>query len=180
MNLKEYYFKKAVPELKKQFGYKNEMQVPKLEKVVLNVGLSKGLKDATFIDTVESTLTRITGQKSIKTKAKKSISNFKIRQGMIIGMKVTLRGKRMYDFVEKLIKVTLPRVRDFRGLDPKALDNKGNLNIGIQEHISFPEIRSDEIEKIHGLEVAIVTTAKKRDEAKALLSALGFPFKEDK
>ena len=179
MNLKEYYFKKAVPELKKQFGYKNEMQVPKLEKAVLNVGLSKGLKDATFIDTVESTLARITGQKPVKTKSKKSISNFKIREGMIIGMKVTLRGKRMYDFVEKLIKVTLPRVRDFRGLDPKALDNNGNLNIGIQEHISFPEIRSDEIEKLHGLEVAIVTNAKNREEAKALLAALGFPFKEE-
>ncbi len=179
MNLKEYYVKKVVPELNKQFGYKNEMQVPKLEKAVLNVGLSKGLKDATFIDTVESTLTRITGQKPIKTKAKKSISNFKIREGMIIGMKVTLRGKRLYDFVEKLIKVTLPRVRDFRGLDTRVLDENGNLTIGITEHIAFPEIRSDEIEKIHGLEVTIVTTAKEKNEAKALFSALGFPFKEE-
>lgn len=179
MNLKEQYLKKVVPELKKKFGYKNDMQVPKLEKVVLNVGLSKGLKDATFIDTVESTLTRISGQRPIKTKSKKSISNFKIRQGMIIGMKVTLRGQRMYDFIEKLIKVTLPRVRDFRGLDWKILDKKGNLNLGIKEHISFPEIRSDEIEKMHGLEAAIVTTAKTVEESQALFLALGFPFKND-
>jgi large subunit ribosomal protein L5 len=177
MNLKEYYTKKVVPELTKKYGYKNQMQVPKLEKVVLNVGLSKGLKDATFLDTVESTLTRIGGQRPIKTKSKKSISNFKIRQGMIIGMKVTLRGKRMYDFIEKLVKITLPRVRDFRGLDWKILDKEGNLNLGIREHISFPEIRSDEIEKLHGLEIAIVTTAKNTEEAKALFAALGFPFK---
>lgn len=179
MNLKEYYLKKVMPELKKQFGYANNLQVPKLNKVVLNVGLSKGLKDAAFLDIVESTLTRISGQKPIKTKAKKSISNFKIRQGMVIGMKVTLRGKRMYDFVEKLIKVTLPRVRDFRGLDWNILDKKGNLNIGIREHISFPEIRSDEIEKLHGLEVAVVSTAKNLEEAKALFVALGFPFKSE-
>jgi large subunit ribosomal protein L5 len=177
MNLKEYYLKKIVPELTKKFGYKNQMQVPKLEKVVLNVGLSKGLKDASFMDIVESTLTRISGQRPIKTKSKKSISNFKIRQGMIIGMKVTLRGKRMYDFIEKLVKITLPRVRDFRGLDWKILDKEGNLNLGIKEHISFPEIRSDEIEKVHGLEAAIVTTAKNPEEAKALFVALGFPFK---
>jgi len=179
MNLKEYYFKKIVPELKKKLGYKNDLQVPRLDKAVLNVGLSKGLKDATFLDTVESTLTRISGQRPVKTKAKKSISNFKIRQGMVIGMKVTLRGQRMYDFIEKLVKVTLPRVRDFRGLDWKMLDKKGNLNLGIQEHISFPEIRSDEIEKLHGLEVAIVSTAKNPKEAKALFLALGFPFKSE-
>lgn len=181
MNLKEYYFKKIVPDLKKQLGYTNNLQVPRLEKVVLNVGLGKGLKDATFIDIVESTLTRISGQHPAKTKAKKSISNFKIREGMVIGLKVTLRGQRMYDFVEKLVKVTLPRVRDFRGLNWKILDKEGNLNLGIKEHISFPEIRSDEIEKLHGLEAAIVTTAKTPKEAKALFLALGFPFKtEDK
>lgn len=177
MNLREQYLKKIVPELKKKFGYQNSLQVPKLEKVVINVGLGKGLKDASFSDTVESTLTRISGQKPIKTKAKKSISNFKIREGMIIGMKVTIRGQRMYDFIEKMIKITLPRVRDFRGLDWKILDQKGNLNIGIKEHISFPEIRSDEIEKLHGLEIAIVTTAKSREEAKALFLELGFPFR---
>lgn len=180
MKLNEYYKTKIVPELKKQFNYKNAMQVPKLEKVVLNAGLSKGLKDASFIETVESTLTRITGQKPLRTKAKKSISNFKIRQGMVVGMKVTLRGKRMYDFVEKLVKVTLPRVRDFRGLSTAILDKNGNLNIGIREHIAFPEIKADEIEKLHGLEIAIVTTAKNKVESQALFAALGFPFKSEK
>ena len=179
MNLKEFYSKKVVSELKDKLNYKNNLQVPRLEKVILNVGLGKGLKDSTFIDNVESTLTRISGQKPAKTKAKKSISNFKIRQGMVVGMKVTLRGRRMYDFVEKLIKVTLPRVRDFRGLNWSSVDNEGNLNIGIKEHISFPEIRSDEIEKLHGLEIAIVTTAKDREHAQALFSALGFPFKQE-
>ena len=178
MNLKEIYQKKAVPELKKQFGYKNDLQVPKLEKAVLNVGLGKGIKDASFIENAESTLLRITGQKPLKTKAKKAISNFKIRQGMVIGLKVTLRGQRMWDFVEKIIRVTLPRVRDFRGLDLKALDKKGNLNIGIKEHLAFPEIKADEIEKLHGLEIAIVTTAKTKEEGIALFLALGFPIKE--
>ena len=179
MNLSEYYKKKVVPEMKKQFNYKNDLQVPKLEKVVLNAGLSKGLKDASFMETVENTLSRISGQKPLKTKAKKSISNFKIRQGMVIGMKVTLRGRRMYDFVEKLIKVTLPRVRDFRGLALNMLDTNGNLNIGIKEHIAFPEIKADEIEKLHGLEIAIVSTEKSKTEGQALFAALGFPFKAD-
>jgi len=179
MSFVKFYQKQVVPELKKQFGYKNDLQVPKIEKVVLNVGLSKGLKDSNYIEAIESTLTRISGQKPIKTKARKSISNFKIRQGMIIGMKVTLRGKRMYDFVEKLIKVTLPRVRDFRGLAPKSIDKEGNLNIGIKEHISFPEIKADEIERLHGLEVAVASTAKSREEGKALFVALGFPFSEE-
>jgi len=180
MNLKEYYQKQVVPELKKEFEYKNDNQVPKLEKVILNVGLGKGLKDASFIENVESTLTRITGQKPVKTLAKKSISNFKIREGMVIGMKVTLRAQRMYDFVDKLIKVTFPRTRDFRGLSVKAVDKKGNLNIGIREHIAFPEIKADEIERLHGLEVAVVNTAKTREEGLTLFKALGFPFKEEK
>jgi large subunit ribosomal protein L5 len=181
MNLQEYYNKKIAPGLLKNLGYKNIFQVPRLEKVVLNVGLSKGLKEASFMDTVESTLTRITGQKPVKTKAKKSISNFKIREGMVIGMKVTLRGKRMYDFVEKLIKVTLPRVRDFRGLSLSSIDKNGNLNIGIKEHISFPEIKADEIEKLHGLEIAIITRTPSKKDSLALFQALGFPFKtEDK
>jgi len=180
MNLKEIYQKKVIPEMKKQFGYENDLQVPKLDKAVLNVGLGKGIKDASFIENAESTLVRITGQKPLKTKAKKSISNFKIRQGMVIGLKVTLRGQRMWDFVEKLVRITLPRVRDFRGLDLKSLDKNGNLNIGIKEHLSFPEIKADEIEKLHGLEIAIVTTAKTKEESAALLLALGFPFKEAK
>lgn len=178
MNLSELYKKQVIPQLKEEFGYKNTLAVPRLEKVVLNVGLSKGLKDKAFIETAESTLTRITGQKPVPTKAKKSISNFKIREGMVIGMKVTLRGKKMYDFVEKLIKVTLPRVRDFRGLDLKSIDPHGNLTIGIKEHIAFPEIKVDEIERVHGLELTVVTTAKNKKEGRALLKALGFPFKK--
>ncbi len=178
MNLKDLYKKEIIPGLKKEFGYKNDLDVPKIEKVVLNVGLGKGLKDASYIENVEDTLTRITGQRPVKTKAKKSISNFKIREGMIIGMKVTLRGKRMYNFIEKLIKVTLPRIRDFRGLPLKSIDKEGNLNIGIKEHIAFPEIKADEIERLHGLEIAIVTTAETKKEGQALFEALGFPFKK--
>ncbi|MCX6746362.1 MAG: 50S ribosomal protein L5 [Candidatus Parcubacteria bacterium] len=178
MTPKEKFKKKIIPELKKQFGLKNDLEVPRIEKVVLNVGLGKSLKDANFLDNVESTLMRITGQKPIKTKAKKSISNFKIRKGMVIGLKVTLRGQRMYDFLEKLVNVVLPRVRDFRGLTAKAIDQGGNLNIGIKEHLAFPEIKADEIEKLHGLEIAVVTTAKSREEGRALLVAFGFPFKE--
>lgn len=178
MRLHEVYQKQIVPKLKEELGYTNAMAVPKIEKVVINAGLGRGLKDSAFIETVESTLTRITGQKPIKTKAKKSISNFKIREGMVIGMKVTLRGKRMWDFIEKLIKITLPRVRDFRGLTIKAIDSKGNLNIGIKEHIAFPEIKADEIEKLHGLEIAVITTSKTKKEGKALLEFLGIPFKK--
>jgi large subunit ribosomal protein L5 len=149
-----------------------------VDKVILNAGLSKGLKDASFVDIIEDSLRRISGQKPVKTKAKKSISNFKIRQGMIIGMKVTLRGKRMYDFLDKLINITLPRIRDFRGLDDKAVDKTGNMTIGLKEHIAFPEIGSDEIEKIHGLEIVINTTAKNKEEGYELFKALGFPFKK--
>ena len=178
MSLKEIYKKEIIPKLKEAFGYKNALQVPKIEKVVLNVGVGKGLKDKAFIENVTSTLTRISGQKPVETKAKKSISNFKIREGQVVGMKVTLRGQRMYDFLEKLINISLPRVRDFRGLSLKALDKDGNLNIGIKEHIAFPEIKADEIEKLHGLEIAIITTAKTKKEGEALLKAFGFPFKE--
>lgn len=176
MQFKAVYTKEIVPKLKGQFGVKNTLAVPRLEKVVINVGLSKGLKDAAFIDAAESTLTRITGQKPVKTKAKKSISNFKIRQGMVIGMMVTLRGKRMYDFVEKLISITLPRVRDFRGISPKHVDKNGNLNLGIREHLAFPEIKADEIDRLHGLEIALVTNARNRERGLALFEALGFPF----
>lgn len=179
MQFKAFYNKEIVPKLKEQFGVKNVHAVPRLEKVVLNVGLSKGLKDASYIDAAESTLTRISGQKPVKTKAKKSISNFKIRQGMVIGMTVTLRGQRMYDFVEKLIKITLPRVRDFRGISTKHIDKNGNLNLGIREHLAFPEIKADEIDKLHGLEIALVTNARNHDTGMALWEAFGFPFVKD-
>lgn len=176
--LQEIYKKEIVPALKQKLNKKNDLSIPKVDKVILNAGLSKGLKDAAFIDIIEDSLRRISGQKPVKTKAKKSISNFKIRQGMVVGMKVTLRGKRMYDFLDKLINIALPRIRDFRGLDEKAIDRNGNMTIGLKEHIAFPEIGSDEIEKIHGLEIVINTTAKNKEEGYELFKALGFPFKK--
>ena len=179
MNITETYTKQAVPVLKEKFGYTNTMAIPKIEKVVLNVGLGKSLKDSAFLETAEKTLERITGQKPVPTKARKSISNFKIREGMVIGMKVTLRGKRMQDFLQKLVTITLPRVRDFRGLSRKSVDREGNLNIGIKEHIAFPEIKTDEIERLHGLEIAVVTTAHTKEEGLALFEALGFPLQKD-
>ncbi len=177
--LKEKYQKKVIPEMKKIFGYKKDLAVPRLIKVVVNVGVGQGLKDAKFNEVVENTLRRVTGQNPVKTVAKKSISNFKIREGLVVGMVVTLRGKRMYDFVDKLINITLPRVRDFRGLEEKSIDEQGNLNIGIKEHVAFPEIKADEVEKIHGLEITIVTTAETKKEGLELLKLLGFPLTKE-
>lgn len=179
MVLKEQYKSKVVPALEKQFGYKNPHAVPSVRQVTLNVGVGPGIKDAKYLETAEKTLTRIAGQRPVKTLARKSISGFKIRQGMTVGMKTTLRGKRMWDFLEKLMKVSLPRVRDFRGLSPNAFDQSGNLSIGFSEHTAFPEIRSDEIEVLHGLQVTIGTTAKSKAEGLALFKALGFPFREE-
>jgi len=176
--LKKIYKEKIIAKMKEDFGYKNNMAVPRLDKVSVNVGVGHGIKDQKHNEVVEDTLQRITGQKPVKTKAKKAISAFKIRQGMTVGIKVTLRGDRMYDFVDKLVNIALPRVRDFRGLSPKAVDRQGSLSIGFKEHIAFPEIRSDEIEKIHGLEVTVGTTAKNKEEGLALLKYLGFPFSE--
>lgn len=176
--LKIKYQNDVVPALKKKFGYENALAVPKIIKVVVSVGLSQGLKDSKFLDIVEDTLKKITGQKPVKTLAKKSISNFKIRQGVPIGMVVTLRGGRMYDFLDKLIRVTFPRVRDFRGLSPKFLDREGNLSVGFREDICFPEIKSEEIEKIHGLQVTVRTTAENKEEGLELLKLVGFPFQE--
>ena len=177
--LKAKYEKEVMPKLLEQFGYKNKMAVPKLEKITINIGLGKSLQDAKFIDTAVDTLSRISGQKPVLTKAKKSISNFKIRQGMTVGAKVTLRNERMYDFLDRLINIALPRVRDFRGINRKTVDQQGNLNIGFTEHIVFPEIKSDEVEKIHGLEVSATTTAKNYEEGITLLEGLGIPFKKD-
>lgn len=175
--LKEKYQKEVIPALKEILDYKNSLAVPKLEKVVINVGTGQGLKDAKFNEVVANTLQRITGQRPVKTMAKKSISSFKVREGMVVGLMVTLRGKRMYDFVDKLINITLPRVRDFRGLEIKSVDGQGNLNIGFKEHLAFPEIKADEVEKIHGLEVAVITTAKTKKEGLELFKLLGFPFR---
>ena len=177
--IKEKYKKEVTPVLKEKFGYKNNLAVPRIEKVIINIGTGQGLKDAKFNEVVEDTLRRITGQRPIKVRAKKSISNFKIRQGLVVGMMVTLRGRRMDDFVDKLINVTLPRVRDFRGLALRSVDPQGNLNVGFTEHIAFPEIKSDEIEKIHGLQISVVTTAKTREESLELLRLLGFPFMKE-
>lgn len=171
------YKKEVVPRLKEELGLGNVMQVPKITKVVLNVGYGRQHKDKAHIEAVERTLTVISGQKPVHNKSRKSISNFKIREGQPIGVSVTLRGDEMYEFLYKLIHITLPRVRDFRGLNPKAFDRQGNYAIGFKEHVAFPEVGADGADKVHGLEVVISTTAKDRDQGFALLKALGFPFK---
>ncbi len=175
-------YKKTIPtKLSKDLGIANLMAVPKVSKVVLNIGLSKAVADKQWLEIAKSILARISGQKPLENKARKSISNFKIRQGMVIGAKVTLRGHRMYDFLEKLTNSAIPRLRDFFGLDTrKGFDGQGNYTLGFKEHIIFPEIGMDDVDKIHGLEVTIVTTAKNNQDALALLRALGFPFKQDK
>lgn len=175
-SLYEEYKTKVVPALKAEFGYANVMQVPKIVKVVLNSGVGRFVKDPHYIEGVEKTLTKITGQKAMRTKSTKSISNFKIREGMEIGVMVTLRGERMYHFLEKLVRVTFPRVRDFRGISDKAFDRNGNYAIGFKENVAFPEISTVEIEKIHGLQIIVHTTARNKAEGKALLTHLGFPF----
>jgi len=176
--LKQKYIKEIIPKFKADFGLKNDLAVPKVTKVVLNVGTGQALKDAKFLEAVAKDLTSISGQKPLLTRAKKSISNFKIRAGMIIGAKVTLRGKRMYDFLDKLINNALPRVRDFRGLSKSGFDGKGNYTLGLQEHTVFPEINPNEVERIHGLDISIVTTAADNQSGEALLKYLGFPFQE--
>ena len=171
------YKEKAIPELKKQLGLKNVHQLPKVIKVTLNIGLGKAKDDAKLIELAESNLTRISGQKPVVTLAKKSISNFKVREGMKVGLVVTLRGKSMWSFLTKLVHIAIPRVRDFRGISPKSIDKQGNLTIGFKEHIVFSEIKSDEVEKVHGLEVSITTTAGSREVGEALFRLLGFPLK---
>ena len=177
MRLKELYKKKITPELKKKFGYKNDRQVPCLTKAVINVGVGRQTKDNAYIDAVASVLARITGQRPIRTQAKKSISSFKIREGNIVGVCVTVRKDRMYDFVEKLVNVTFPRVRDFRGISEKNVDRNGNLTVGFREHLAFPEIGADEVDNIFGMEISLATTAKTRDEGLELFRLMGFPFK---
>jgi len=177
-NLKQKFTKEIVPKLKESLKISNTMAVPSITKVTLNVGLGKGLKDKAYLATVAATLEKISGQKPVFTKARKSIASFKIREGMNIGIKVTLRGPRMYDFVEKLVSITFPRVRDFRGIDLKSVDQGGNFNYGFNEHIAFPEVSPDEVDRLHGLQVTITTSAKNREEGIALFNALGFPFKK--
>jgi len=178
MRLKELYKKEIRPKIKEKFGYQNDLAVPRLIKAVVNVGFGRHVKEKEYIAGVEKNLTKITGQKPILTKAKKSISSFKIREGMIIGAKVTLRGERMYDFVEKLINISLARVRDFRGISEKSVDQSGILTVGFREHLAFPEISNEMLENIHGLEVSLIINTKIRDEGLELFKLMGFPFKK--
>jgi large subunit ribosomal protein L5 len=176
--LKEYYIDECVPALKEEFGYKNAMQVPEVKKIVLNMGLGEAVQNPKIVEGAAEELTRIAGQKAVITKAKKSIATFKLREGMPIGCRVTLRGERMYDFLSKLVNIALPRVRDFRGLSPKMFDGRGNYSMGIKEQIIFPEIDYDKIDKIKGLNITIVTSAPTDDEARFLLKKMGMPFKK--
>lgn len=176
--LKDLYYKEVVPKLIQIFNYKNIMQVPKIQKITLNVGMGSAPSNPKILEAAVEELTLITGQRAVKTKAKKSISTFKIREGMNIGCMVTLRRDRMWEFLYKLIKVDLPRVRDFRGLNPNSFDKFGNYNFSIKEQIIFPEINIDKIENYHGMNITITTTAKTDEEAKQLLECLGFPFRK--
>ncbi len=176
--MKEQYLNECVPQLMKEFGYKNIMEVPKIEKIVLNMGLGEAVQNPKIVDSANTELTLIAGQKSVVTRAKKSIATFKLREGMPIGCRVTLRGDRMYDFLAKLVHIALPRVRDFRGISLKAFDGRGNYSLGIKEHIIFPEIDYDKIDKIKGLNIAITTTAKTDEEGRFLLRAMGMPFRK--
>jgi len=176
-NLQDKYIKEAIPKMRERFGYKNDMAVPRIVKVVVNTGIGKALKDEKIQETIARDLAVITGQKAAPTLAKSAISGFKIREGMVVGLKTTLRGKRMYEFLDRLVGAAIPRIRDFRGLSEKLIDKGGNLNIGIKEHIIFPEIAHEDVRYIFGLEVAVVTNAKKREEAVELFRLLGFPIK---
>jgi large subunit ribosomal protein L5 len=174
--LKDKYREEVVPELMKEFGYDNVMQVPKLEKIVVNIGLGEAVANAKALESAVADLSAITGQRPVVTRAKKSIAAFKLRAGMPIGAMVTLRGPRMYEFLDRLVGITLPRIRDFRGVSPNSFDGRGNYTMGLQEQIAFPEIDYDRIDKARGLEVSLVTSAKTDDEGRRLLALLGMPF----
>ena len=174
--MKTLYTNEVAPALFKKFEYKSTMQIPKLDKIVINIGLGEAKDNPKVIDAAMSDLTKITGQKPVVTKAKKSIANFKLRQGMSIGVKVTLRGEKMYEFIDRLFNVALPRVRDFRGINPNAFDGRGNYSLGIKEQLIFPEIEYDKIDKIRGMDIIFVTTAKTDEEGRELLTLMGAPF----
>jgi len=176
MTLKERYAKEIVPKLMKELGEKNRLAVPSVKMITVAVGISAGQKDAKFIDTVEQTLTRITGQKPVDTKAKKSVSGFKVREGMVVGKKVTLRGQRMWSFLTRLLFFAFPRITDFRGIAMGNVDATGNLSVGFREYLPFPEIRPDEVERVHGLQIVVTTDAQTRERGLALFKGLGFPF----
>ena len=178
LNMKEQYTKEVVPALQKEFGYKNVMQVPRIEKITLNMGVGEAVGDKKLIENAVADLERLAGQKPVVTRARKSVAGFKIREGWPIGCKVTLRSQRMYEFLDRLISVAIPRIRDFRGVSPKSFDGKGNFAMGITEQIIFPEIDYDQIDSLRGLDITITTTARTDDEGRALLRAFNFPLKE--
>jgi large subunit ribosomal protein L5 len=171
------YRNQVVPALMKEFGYKNPMQVPRLERIVLNVGMGEAIQNVKLLESAANELAVISGQKPVITRAKKSIAGFKLRQGMPIGAKVTLRSRRMYEFFDRLVSLALPRIRDFRGVSPKSFDGRGNYTLGLKEQLIFPEIKYDDVMSIHGMDITIVTTARTNDEGKALLRHLGMPFR---
>ena len=174
--LQEAYLKDMAPELFKKFGYKSVMQIPKLEKVVVSVSSGEAKDNSKIIDAIVGDLTKITGQKPVICRARKSVANFKLREGMAIGAKVTLRGERMYEFVDRLFSLALPRVRDFRGITPNSFDGRGNYSMGIKEQLIFPEIEYDKIDKVRGMDICFITTAKTDEEARELLTLMGAPF----
>ncbi|GHT53954.1 50S ribosomal protein L5 [Endomicrobiia bacterium] len=176
--LKDFYQKSVISELKRQFNFKNVHQIPKLTKIVINIGLSEAKENIKVLDVAIAELATITGQKPLVCRAKRSVSNFKIRQGMPIGIKVTLRSAMMYEFLDRFINVAVPRIRDFRGIDPSGFDGQGNFNLGITEQYIFPEINIEKSDKARGMNITIVTTAKENEHAKALIGALGMPFKK--
>jgi len=175
--LQQHYKEKVVPELVTKFGYKSVMEVPRISKITLNMGVGKSTQDKKILDNAVADLTKITGQKPVVTKAKKSIANFKVRAGFPIGCMVTLRGQRMYEFLDRLVSIAIPRIRDFRGVSNRSFDGRGNYSLGVREQIIFPEIEYDKIDTLRGLNISITTTAKTDDEARALLAAFRFPFK---
>ncbi|MDF2947627.1 MAG: ribosomal protein [Bacillales bacterium] len=176
--LREKYIKDITPALMSKFNYKSVMEVPKVEKIVINIGVGDAVQNAKALDTAVEELTQITGQKPVVTRAKKSIAGFRLREGMAIGAKVTLRGERMYQFLDKLIAVSLPRVRDFRGISTKSFDGRGNYTLGVKEQLIFPEIDYDKVNKVRGMDIVIVTTAKTDEESRELLTQLGMPFQK--
>ena len=177
LNSKELYVKEVVPALQKEFGYKNVMQVPRIEKITLNMGVGEAVGDKKLIENAVADLERLGGQKPVVTRARKSVAGFKIREGWPIGCKVTLRGERMWDFFDRLIHIAVPRIRDFRGLNPKSFDGRGNYSMGVREQIMFPEIDYDKVDAIRGLDITITTSAETDEEGKALLTAFNFPFR---
>lgn len=176
IRLKEKYQTEVMPAMMQKFGYKSVMQIPKIEKVIINMGVGEAVANPKVLDAAVADLTIIAGQKPVVTRAKKSIATFKIRQGMAIGTKVTLRGERMYHFLDKLLNISLPRVRDFRGVSPRAFDGRGNYTLGVKEQLIFPEIEYDKVDKVRGMDIVIVTTANTDEEARELLKLMGMPF----